>query len=123
MIKFFKCKKCGNIIVRIVGKNEDFDCCDEKMQELIPGEVDASVEKHIPSIIKKDNEIIVEVGEVLHPMEDKHYISFILLETTNGYQIKYLNSNDAARAIFRVDEKIIAAYEYCTLHGLWKKEL
>ena len=123
MISFFKCNKCGNVIVKVVEKSESIDCCEEPMKKLIPGEIDAASEKHVPVIIKENDKITVNIGEVFHPMEEKHYISFILIETASGFQIKYLNYKDEPKATFIVDEDIIAVYEYCTLHGLWKKEL
>ena len=46
--KFYKCAHCGNVIQKVVDSKVPVVCCGEKMQELIPGTVDASVEKHLP---------------------------------------------------------------------------
>ena len=39
-----------------------------------------------------------------------------------GVQIKYLQPNQAPEAVFALTEgdELVAVYEYCNLHGLWK---
>ena len=71
------------------------------------------------------NAVHVEVGSVLHPMEEEHLITMIVLETTKGFEVKQLSAGEAPKADFAVcpDEKPVAVYEYCNLHGLWKTEL
>ena len=87
--------------------------------ELIPNTVEAAFEKHIPVIDHSGDSVIVKVGSVAHPMLDAHYITMIVLETNNGYQRKDLHPGEAPEASFAVTEPVIAAYEYCNLHGLW----
>ena len=80
--KFFKCRHCGNVIVKVVDANVPVVCCGEKMEELIPNTVDASGEKHVPVVTRlADDKIKVEVGSVAHPMLPEHHISFIYVET------------------------------------------
>ena len=57
-------------------------------------------------------------------MLEVHYITFIVLETTAGYQKKNLKPGEkpAADFVLAEGEKAVAAYEYCNLHGLWKAE-
>jgi superoxide reductase len=99
-------------------------CCGEKMKELIPGTADAAKEKHIPSVQMKGQQIEAIIGEVIHPMTEVHYIQWIALETAKGVQFHYLKPNQEPKAEFTLnDEKPIAVYEYCNLHGLWKKDL
>ena len=96
------------------------------MKELIPGEVDAAAEKHVPAVSVDKDRITVKIGSVAHPMTDAHYIEFIALETVQGLQVKYLNPDDeAAEAVFSLadDDRAVCAYAYCNLHGLWKKDL
>ncbi|OYP57863.1 desulfoferrodoxin [Lachnotalea glycerini] len=76
-------------------------------------------------VVTADGDLItVEVGSVEHPMVPEHFIQWIYLETDKGYQIKYLTSDDKPRAEFSLNgEKAVAAYEFCNLHGLWKKDI
>jgi Desulfoferrodoxin len=79
-------------------------------------------EKHIPKVEIDGHHVKVKVGDIMHPMTDEHYISFIFLETTYGGQIKYLTYSDKPIAEFVLadNEEIKGVYEYCTLHGLWR---
>ena len=93
-------------------------------QLLEAGVTDAAQEKHVP-VVTQGDVIHVEVGSVAHPMEEEHFITMIVLETTHGFQVKQLNPGEAPAADFTVapGEEAVAVYEYCNLHGLWKAEL
>ena len=73
---------------------------------------------------EKDGLFVVAVGEVLHPALEEHHIAWIALETEKGLQVKYITPGEKPEAVFAVaEDKALAAYAYCNLHGLWKKEL
>ncbi len=91
-------------------------------EEIIPNTVDAAFEKHVPVIEQHGEHVTVKVGSVEHPMVEAHYIQWIILETATGYQRKDLNPGEKPEADFAVTEPVLAAYEYCNLHGLWKAE-
>lgn len=122
-IRFFKCTRCGNIAVKVVDNRPPLSCCGQLMEELLPNTVDASGEKHVPVVTSAgEGKIKVEVGSVAHPMLPEHHIAFICVETENG--ALYENLKEKPEAVFTVgDAKVIAVYEYCNLHGLWKTEL
>ena len=121
-MKFYQCSHCKNIITYVDNKGVPVMCCGEKMQELVPGTVDAALEKHVPVVEKDGNKVSVKVGSVTHPMLEEHYIVFIAIETKNGSQIKYLKPGEepAAEFVLADGDEFVAAYEYCNLHGLWK---
>ena len=121
-MKFYICKTCGKIIAVVKNTVVPTMCCGKKMEEIIPGTTDAATEKHVPVFEVKDQKVFVTVGEVAHPMIPEHYIEWILLETEMGFQIHYLKPGMKPEAAFKVNEKVVAAYEYCNLHGLWKAE-
>lgn len=120
-MKFYICNKCGNIILEINDKCV-VSCCGETMELLEANSVDAASEKHVPVIGVNGVDITVKCGEVPHPMEEKHYIEFIALETDKGNYVKYLKPGEEALCNFRLcdGEKVSRAYAYCNLHGLWK---
>ncbi len=123
-MKFFKCSHCGNIIAFMESKGVSVMCCGQKMEELVPGSTDAAAEKHVPVITVDGNTVTVTVGDVAHPMTEEHHIAWIILETKNGFQKKELSPTGAPSATFALaDDEAVAAYAYCNLHGLWKKEL
>jgi len=122
--KFFLCKHCNNLIGFIDDKGIPLVCCGENMTELVPNTVDAANEKHVPEFTLSGNKMSVQIGSVPHPMVDEHYIQFIYVETENGGQRRCLKPGDNPNAEFCfVDDKPIAVYEFCNLHGLWKKEV
>ena len=121
-MKLYRCEICGNVISHVKSSGVPVMCCGKKMEEIIPGTSDGASEKHVPIISKKDGKVIVEVGSVKHPMLDEHYIEWIVLETTDGIYRKNLNPGDEPRAEFVLNngEQVVAAYEYCNIHGLWE---
>lgn len=92
------------------------------MKPLVPNTTDAAGEKHVPVIRQEGNLVTVTVGSVEHPMLEAHYIKWILLETKEGRQRKTLKPGDKPVAVFALTpgDEVVAAYEYCNLHGLWK---
>ena len=121
-VKFYICNHCKNVAVKVVDHNVPLFCCGEKMTELIPGTVDAAVEKHLPDYTVKDGIVSVKVGSVTHPMTPEHFISLIAVQTDRGVQYKNLSPDQAPEAVFALcdDEMVEAVYAYCNLHGLWK---
>ena len=121
-MKLLKCAICGNIITHVKKSGVPVMCCGRKMEELVPGTSDGAAEKHVPVIKQDGNKVVVEIGSVEHPMVDAHYIEWIILETGKGVQRRNLNPGEAPKAEFILaeDDKVVAAYEYCNLHGFWK---
>ena len=121
--RFYRCRHCGNVIQKVVDSSVPVVCCGEKMEELIPNTVDASVEKHVPCVTRLDDcSIKVEVGSVAHPMLPEHHIAFIYVETDKG-GIRVDLKDKPEAVICTCGAKPVAVYEYCNLHGLWKIEL
>lgn len=122
-MKFYKCNHCQNLIEMVDDRKVNPVCCGEKMMELIPGKVDASLEKHVPVVEIKDGVVEVMVGSVAHPMTEEHLIEWIVVETDKGVYRKNLKAGDAPMARFMLldDEKVVNVYAYCNLHGLWQK--
>ena len=124
VMKFFKCETCGNVIEFLNASGVPVMCCGKKMEELVPGTSDGAAEKHVPVIKQEGNKVTVLIGAVEHPMVEAHYIQWIVLETGKGAQRAYLNPGEAPKAEFILAEgdEVVAAYEYCNLHGLWKAD-
>lgn len=123
-LKFYRCEHCGNIIVYLKASGVPVVCCGEKMKELIPGTVEAAVEKHIPVVTKEGSTVTVKVGSVEHPSTPEHYIEWIVLQTKNGNQRKVLQAGDQPVAEFALmdQDEVVTAFAYCNLHGLWKAD-
>ena len=116
MIK--KCMKCGatvEVLKDCTCDNCGIKCCGEQMVALKENSVECSIEKHLPIVEVKGNEIVVTVP---HVMEDEHYIEYVALEAPNYYCRKSFASNDKPMAVFPYlpNSKVTS---YCNKHGLW----
>ena len=120
-MKFYLCKHCKNIISYVHDSGVRVSCCGEEMQEITANTVDASNEKHVPVVSVNGTTVTVKVGEVDHPMLPEHYITWIALETVEGRQRKILAPGEKPEVTFELsaNDKVVSAYEYCNLHGLW----
>lgn len=120
--KFYVCKHCGNMVSMLHESGVKMICCGEEMTELVANTTDAAVEKHVPVITVNDDVVTVTVGSVPHPMTPEHKIVWIYLQTEKGEQLHCVDTQDKAETTFKLTDgdKIIAAFEYCNLHGLWK---
>ena len=47
-MKFYICDHCKKIITVVNESGVPVMCCGQRMTELVPGTVDAAVEKHVP---------------------------------------------------------------------------
>ena len=120
-MKFYRCEHCGNIITFVHSAGVPVMCCGQKMTELVPGTTDGAAEKHVPVVEVQRTTVQVQLGSVEHPMLPEHFIQFIAIETKHGSQIKYLQPGEKPQASFVLadGDQLVAAYEYCNLHGLW----
>lgn len=124
MTKFFICRHCGNLVEAVHNSGVPMICCGEKMQALEPNTVEASGEKHLPVAKFENGVLTVNVGSVDHPMVEEHLIQWIYVETENGGLRKDLKAGEKPAAVFHLgEEKPVAVYAYCNLHGLWMTSL
>lgn len=121
-MRFFRCKKCGQMVAIVKKKGCPIMCCGEPMEEIVAGTSDGAVEKHVPVYEVKNGKVFVKVGAAEHPMSEEHYIEWIALKTSRGNQRKALKPGDKPEAVFALleDDEVEAVYAYCNLHSLFK---
>lgn len=117
-----KCLKCGALIEIMQDctcDNCGIKCCGEEMQLLIPNSVDASIEKHVPTYEKVEDEIFVKVN---HVMEKEHFIEWIAVvkDCSVNKVVLYPEQNAECRFKYIPGSTI---YAYCKKHGLWKTDV
>ncbi len=114
--EIYKCEICGNIVEVLHEAQGELVCCGKPMTLMNEQmEEEGKTEKHKPVIEGS----VVKVGSVEHPMTDEHRIEWIEAEGKNGeYAKKFLKANDKPEVDFGFE--VLAAREYCNLHGLWK---
>lgn len=125
-MKFIQSKDNGEILMKVLSgesiPEKVYQDNIDLYSKIEAGVVDAAFEKHVPSYKVEGDKLIVQIGEVEHPMIEEHYIDFILVEYVDGVQIKYLIPGEKPLKEFNA-EGARAIYAYCNLHGLWKKEI
>lgn len=124
-MKFYICRHCGNIVTKLTSSKVPLHCCGQPMELLEAGVTDAATEKHVPVVSVEDNLVKVAVGAVAHPMVEEHFIQWVAVETERDALVHWFHPGEAPEAVFALAEgqQVKAVYEYCNLHGLWKKEL
>ena len=123
-MKFYRCKHCGQIIAIVKKTEAKVMCCGDVMEEIIPGSMDASLEKHVPQFRVDGDTVIVTVGSIDHPMIPEHYIEWVAIQTKDGNQRKALKPNTKPEVSFKISkgDEVLAVYAYCNLHGLWRNQ-
>jgi superoxide reductase len=120
-LQVYKCEICGNVVEILHEGKGELVCCGKPMKLMQENTVDAAKEKHVPVIEKTDREgIIVKVGAVPHPMEEKHYIEWIEVIADGKAYRKFLKPGQKPEALFEISTaEGITVREYCNIHGLW----
>ncbi|MBW1614684.1 MAG: desulfoferrodoxin [Deltaproteobacteria bacterium] len=108
-LQVYKCEICGNIVEVLHDGKGELVCCGQPMKLFVENTVDAAKEKHVPVVEKIAQGFKVKVGDVAHPMEEKHYIEWIEIIADGKAYREFLKPGDA-----------VTARGYCNLHGLWK---
>ena len=121
----YKCKVCGNVVIKLVDSKVPLFCCGQMMEEMNPLKNDGATEKHLPCVTVNSTNVSVKVGQIPHPMTEEHYISHIIALTDKGYYVRSLFPNEQPQTDFVLgeNEKLIAVYSLCNLHGLWVKTI
>ena len=122
---YYKCEICWNIVQLVENGGGQLVCCWQPMKQIVDNTVEASIEKHIPVVSFDKNTINIQVWEILHPMEEKHYIMWIEIWTDKLFIRKKLKPFDEPKMSVCLCENIeeLTVKAYCNLHWMWKKNL
>ncbi len=121
MAKILKCDDCGSIIQVLA--EDGGDTCDTHMFEFPAQTEGEKSPKHKPVVEIDGDKVTVKVGEAAHPMDDDHYIQFLIVEAGAEQYAKCFKPGDVAEATFTVNSTDdVKAFAFCNLHGLWSSE-
>ncbi len=116
----YRCNVCGNIVEVLHAGKGELICCGQPMELLQEKTADVGQEKHVPVVEATDRGIKVKIGDVPHPMEEKHYIEWIEVDTDGEIYRRFLKPGDKPEAEFEIRTQKVSAREYCNIHSLWK---
>lgn len=119
-MQIYRCNVCGNMVMVLKAGAGSLVCCGQPMELLKEKTEGSGMEKHVPTIERTGDVVTVKVGSIPHPMEENHYINWILLKDDSRVYIRFLSPGEKPEAKFRIEGEKIEAREYCNLHGLWK---
>jgi len=113
-MKFYICPDCGNIITALT--ETDITCCGKIVKPSEPVKACADEKLNIEII---ENDLYITTS---HPMERGHYISFVALQTADGFTIKklYPQWEMQVRMPLIYRGKLIW---YCSRHGLFYMDI
>jgi superoxide reductase len=119
-LQVYKCENCGNMVEVVHASSGTLTCCGRAMTLLTENSTDAAGEKHVPVVEKIDGGVKVKVGEVAHPMLEKHFIEWVQIISGGKSYRQFLEPGGTPEAVFPVEGDDVVAREFCNLHGLWK---
>ena len=116
---FYKCPKCGNVVVKLVDSGAPLSCCGMQMQPLLPNAVDAESRRYLPDVtLLEDRRLSIDPcpGGSCSLADDE--IVFIYVEFEGGGT--WLDTCSPVKVVLPIgDHRPIAVYKYCSKHGLW----
>ncbi|MEM2743130.1 MAG: desulfoferrodoxin family protein, partial [Candidatus Methanomethylicaceae archaeon] len=86
--------------------------------------IDVGKEKHVPVVEKTSEGLLIKVGSIEHPMEEKHYIEWIQVIKGDITAISFLKPGMKPEFLIKPETflEIERAREYCNIHGLWSNK-
>ncbi|MCJ7517471.1 MAG: desulfoferrodoxin [Methanomassiliicoccales archaeon] len=121
-LQVYKCEICGNIVEVLHAGKGELVCCGQPMTLLQEKTADVGKEKHVPVIERTSTGVLVKVGSIPHPMEEKHYIEWVEIIGDGAVQRKCLKPGMKPEAGFETMASNVRARIYCNIHGLWKSQ-
>ena len=118
-LEIYKCSVCGNITMVVHASGGTLVCCGKPMELQMEKTDDTGKEKHVPVIEKSANGVLVKVGSVSHPMEEKHYIEWIEVTSGKNLSVVGLKPGEKPEAEFCTADTNAKVRAYCNVHGLW----
>jgi superoxide reductase len=119
----YKCDICGNVVHVFEAGAGDLVCCGVNMTYIKPKDItEEGKEKHVPVIETEGNVVTVKVGSVLHPMQDDHYISLILLFDEDkfiGSEKVFPGDEPIVKFVYEGSKDNLKARSYCNVHGVF----
>ncbi|MFH1504369.1 MAG: desulfoferrodoxin [Candidatus Omnitrophota bacterium] len=121
--ELYYCEICGNVVEIVYEGAPALVCCGQPMIRLEARIEDQGQEKHVPVVEETDEGVMVKVGSIAHPMEDKHHIKFIEILLKDKIIRKELKPGQVPEARFcALRPDIVEVREFCNMHGLWKSK-
>jgi superoxide reductase len=119
MFEVYKCETCGNMTKVIHASGGSMVCCGQPMTLQPEKTDDQGKEKHVPVVEKSAKGILVKIGSVPHPMEEKHFIEWVEVRSGENVFVRGFKPGEKPEAEFCIADPDVKVRAYCNVHGLW----
>jgi len=123
MFEVYKCDVCGNITKVVHASAGTLVCCGKPMVLQQEKTTDQGKEKHVPVVEKSATGIMVRVGSVPHPMEEKHFIEWVEVRSGENVFIRGFVPGENPEYEFCISDARVKVRAYCNIHGLWTNKV
>jgi superoxide reductase len=123
MFEVYKCEVCGNITKVVHNSGGLLVCCGKPMILQQEKTADQGKEKHVPIVEKSEKGIMVRVGSIPHPMEEKHYLEWVEVRDGENVCIRGFKPGEKPETEFCCADTDVKARAYCNVHGLWTNKV
>ena len=123
MFEVYKCEVCGNITKVVHNSGGLLVCCGKPMILQQEKTADQGKEKHVPIVEKSEKGIMVRVGSIPHPMEEKHYLEWVEVRDGENVYIRGFKPGEKPETEFFSVDTNVKARAYCNVHGLWTNKV
>jgi superoxide reductase len=123
MFEVYKCEVCGNITKVVHNSGGLLVCCGKPMILQQEKTADQGKEKHVPIVEKSEKGIMVRVGSIPHPMEEKHYLEWVEVRDGENVYIRGFKPGEKPETEFCCADTNVKARAYCNVHGLWTNKV
>lgn len=132
ILEVYQCKKTGTAVEIIKSDgiqplsnnpkdNNTISYHGNTLVFLPANQTEGATEKHMPIAEFDGSNLVVKVGDVMHPMTSEHLIEWVTIRYDNFIQHGDFVSEQTPQITFNVgNASNIDVYAYCNLHGLWK---
>jgi superoxide reductase len=123
LFEVYKCSVCGNITKVVHASDGILVCCGQPMVLQQEKTDDTGKEKHVPVVEKTATGILIKVGAVPHPMEEKHFIEWVEVRNGNNVYIHGFRPGEKPEAEFPLTTTNVKVRAFCNVHGLWTNKV
>ena len=119
----YRCRVCGSSVQVLKRGGMSLHCCGRDMVPEMPKSQGEGTQAHQPTLLERDGQLMVVIGQPPHIMDEDHRIVWIEIVAEGRCWRQFLEPGQPPQAAFPACGGLITARAYCSVHGLWKSPL
>ncbi|MDH7592773.1 MAG: desulfoferrodoxin [Methanomicrobiales archaeon] len=118
-LQVYRCEICGHVIEVLTVGRGTLVCCGVPMKPQMERGDGQGADRHLPVIERTEEGVKVVIGQIAHPMEERHFIHWIEVRQGDTLVRRTFRPGGRPEAEFQGMGEDAKVRVYCTLHGLW----